>query len=83
MSGIKVALPGTAPEEFHRRDQFRLEIELPSPWKTIYALGHIRQIKASREGKKMTLLGIKFESLTAKDAKKLNEFIYGDTHVEP
>ncbi|UCG14276.1 MAG: cyclic nucleotide-binding domain-containing protein [Deltaproteobacteria bacterium] len=82
MSGIKIALLGTEADEFRRRDQVRLEIELPSPWETIAAIGYVNQIRTSDTNKKIVLLGIKFGSMTTTDIQKLREFIYGDTHCE-
>jgi CRP-like cAMP-binding protein len=81
LSGIVVALSESAPDMAQSADQLRLEIELPKPWGEIRVLGSVRWVKPSETKKKVTLVGIEFEGASDTDAKKLKEFLHGESHA--
>ena len=80
-SGIKVALPEADPARFQVGDQVMLTIHLPKPWGSTRAIGQVRQVSTSAEPRKSVLLGIKFVNMTLVDARKLREYVYGDTQI--
>ncbi len=80
-SGIKVALPEADPARFQVGDQVMVKIHLPKPWGSTRAIGQVRQVSTSAEPRKMVLLGIKFVNMTLVDARKLREYVYGDTQI--
>ena len=80
-SGIKVALPEADPAMFQVGDQVMLTIHLPKPWGSTRAIGQVRQVSTSTDPRKLVLLGIKFVNMTLVDARKLREYVYGDTQI--
>jgi CRP-like cAMP-binding protein len=82
VSGIRIALCEVDPKRFHSGDKVKLEIELPDPWKTIRCFGQVRKAWTSPDDRKTLVLGIKFLNFSLSDAKKLREYMYGDTHVD-
>jgi CRP-like cAMP-binding protein len=80
-SGIKVALPEADPARFQVGDQVMVKIHLPKPWGSTRAIGQVRQVSTSAEPRNMVLLGIKFVNMTLVDARKLREYVYGDTQI--
>jgi hypothetical protein len=82
LSGIRVALSEVDPKTFRSGDKVKLEIQLPDPWKAIKCFGQIRKAWTSPDNPKTLVLGIKFINFSLIDAKKLREYIYGDTHIE-
>jgi pSer/pThr/pTyr-binding forkhead associated (FHA) protein len=80
-SGIKVALPEVDPARFRVGDQLMLQIHLPEPWGSTRAIGQVRQVSPAAGTRKTLLLGIKFVNMTLTDARKLREYVYGDTQI--
>jgi hypothetical protein len=80
-AGIKVAVPEVDPARFRVGDQVMLQIHLPKPWGSTRAIGQVRQVSPSTVTQKALLLGIKFVNMTLTDARKLREYVYGDTQI--
>ena len=82
MLGIDVVTAEKDSDQFQPQAEVYLEIVLPSPWGLLRVEGQVREVKPSQMRKNPTLLNIEFTTMAAKDAQKLKEFFYGDTHEE-
>lgn len=78
LSGIMLVSMGPAMESFNTGCQLQLEIQLPSRFGKVQTQGTIRHV--SRE-KNTVKLGVEFENTSAADKKKVQDFLYGQTHT--
>jgi hypothetical protein len=79
-SGIVLKVAGPMPVTSDPERRIRLEIELPEPWNMCCTPGAIRRIQPADDARDMTLVAIEFVDMSATDARKLAEYIYGDDH---
>ena len=79
-SGIVARVPGASQDAFHIEGEVRLEIGLPGTWGAVSTLGTVRRVKPALTDQKMILVGVDYVGMAEADAKKLNEFLYGETH---
>ena len=78
ISGMMLVAMGPAMEAFHAGCRLQLEIHLPSRFGRVETQGLVRHV--SREGNTVKL-GVDFVDTTAEDKKKLQKFLYGQTHT--
>lgn len=76
LSGMLLVVMGPAMDRFRPACQLQLEVELPSPLGKIFTLATIRHVD---QGEYTAQLGIEFLEVSAENAKKLRNFLYGQT----
>ncbi len=81
-SGIVVGVSGASQEAFHVDGEVRLELELPEKWGTVSTAGSVRRVKPALTDENMILVGVEYLSMSAADAEKVKEFLYGEDHLE-
>jgi hypothetical protein len=79
-SGIVARVLGASPDAFHIEGEVRLEIGLPGTWGAVNTLGTVRRVKPALTDPKMILVGVDYVGMADTDAKKLKEFLYGETY---
>ena len=77
ISGMMLVAMGPAMEAFHAGCRLQLEIELPSQFGRVETQGLVRHVVP--EGNTVKL-GVDFVDTPAEDKKKLQKFLYGQTH---
>jgi len=77
-SGTLLVVMGPAMEAFRPGCQLQLKIELPESWGEVSTLATIRHVDY---GKHTAQLGVDFFNPSAEDNKKLQDFLYGQTHI--
>ena len=78
LSGTLLLVMGPALEAFRFGCRLQLKIELPAPWGKVSAPATIRHVD---HGKHNAQLGVDFSNPSAENTKKLQEFLYGQTHI--
>ena len=78
VSGAQLEVMGPAMSSFRPGCQFRIEFELPPLWGRVQTIGAARKVIP---GEHTTQLGIEFSGTTKEDEQKLEEFIYGESHL--
>jgi len=79
-SGIVAGVSGVTQDAFHIEGEVRLEIGLPGTWGAVSTLGTVRRVKPALTDPKMILVGVDYVGMADADAKKLKEFLYGETY---
>jgi CRP-like cAMP-binding protein len=77
-SGTLLVVMGPATEAFRPGCQLQLEIALPEAWGKVSTLGIIRHVDHCDH---TAQLGINFSDTSAEDVKKLQNFLFGQTHA--
>lgn len=77
-SGAKLVVMGPAMDSFGPGCELQLEIELPAPWGKVSTPGKIRHVDQTGHAAQ---LGIEFLKTPAANMKKLQHFLYGQTHT--
>ena len=77
-SGTLLVVMGPALDALRSGCKLQLKIELPAPWGKISAPATIRHVD---HGKHNAQLGVDFSNPSAENKKKLQEFLYGQTHI--
>jgi len=78
ISGIMLVAMGPAMEAFHAGCRLQLEIQLPSRFGRVETQGLVRHVVHEKNTVK---LGVDFVDIPAEDKKKLQKFLYGQTHT--
>ena len=78
ISGIMLVAMGPAMEAFHAGCRLQLEIQLPSRFGRVETQGLVRHVIREENTVK---LGVDFVDTPAEDKKKLQKFLYGQTHT--
>jgi CRP-like cAMP-binding protein len=77
ISGIMLVAMGPVMEAFHAGCRLQLEIQLPSRFGRVETQGLVRHVVHEKNTVK---LGVDFVDTPAEDKKKLQKFLYGQTH---
>lgn len=77
-SGVLLVVMGPAMEAFRPSWQLQLEIELPEPWGRVSTPATIRRVDY---GERTAQLGIQFSDPSPQKKRKLQDFLYGQTHI--
>ncbi|MEE9120897.1 MAG: cyclic nucleotide-binding domain-containing protein [Syntrophobacteria bacterium] len=78
ISGIMLAAMGPVMEAFHVGCRLQLEIQLPTRFGRVETQGLVRHVIREKNTVK---LGVDFVDTPAEDKKKLQKFLYGQTHT--
>ena len=77
-SGVLLVVMGPAMEAFRPSCQLQLEIELPEAWGKLSTRATIRHVD---HGERTAQLGIEFSHPSPENKRKLQDFLYGQTHI--
>ena len=77
-SGVLLEVMGPAMGAFHPSCQLQLEIKLPETWGKLSTLATIRHVD---HGERTAQLGIEFSYPSPENKRKLQDFLYGQTHI--
>lgn len=78
ISGIMLVAMGPVMEAFHAGCRLQLEIQLPTRFGRVETQGLVRHVIREKNTVK---LGVDFVDTPAEDKKKLQKFLYGQTHT--